>query len=387
MAAYQPRRQRHRRVVLAPVVGLVLLGACGLVVVAMASTVVGPRDVVVGAVLALLPVGPVVAAFLWVDRWEPEPPRLLLTAFLWGAGLAALVALVINDSAVLAADHLLGKASGGVLSATVSAPFVEEAAKGAFVLGVLLLRRREFDGVVDGIVYAGITAAGFAFTENIIYFGRAFASAGPTHAGLIAVFVLRGVLAPFAHPLFTSMTGIGLGVAATTRSHSVRILAPLAGYLLAVCLHALWNASSLLRGGFLIVYTLVMVPLFFSVVGLAVWQRHREQRVVTTQLPAIAAAGWIAPSEVGLLASLAGRRGWRNAVRRQAGPAAARAVAGYQAAVTELAFLRSRMSRGTTGPDAVSWHGELVTELARSRAAALAAPGALDAAWRRSRAR
>ena len=56
----------------------------------LVGTSIGVGGVVVGALCALLPVGPVVAAFLWVDRWEPEPPRLLLLAFLWGACFAAL---------------------------------------------------------------------------------------------------------------------------------------------------------------------------------------------------------------------------------------------------------------------------------------------------------
>ena len=58
------------------------------------------------------------------------------------------------------------------------APIVEEAVKGAFLVGLLIFRRREFDGIVDGIVYAGLVAAGFAFTENILYFGRAFTEDG-----------------------------------------------------------------------------------------------------------------------------------------------------------------------------------------------------------------
>ena len=113
-------------------------------------------------------------------------------------------------------------------TAVLVAPWVEEAAKGAAVLLVLLFRRREFDGVVDGIVLAGLSGLGFAFTENVLYFGRAFL-AGQEQSlttGFFAVgftFVLRGVLSPFAHPLFTAMTGIGLGIAARTNNPTTRI--------------------------------------------------------------------------------------------------------------------------------------------------------------------
>ena len=208
-----PTPGRQRRAVLGTVAGLVFFGVCGLVLLGLVSGSIGVGPVLVGAVCALLPVGPVVWAFLWLDRWEPEPPRTLLFAFLWGACVAALTALLINSSAVLIADEVLGQGSGDVLGAAVIAPIVEEAVKGAFVVGLLLFRRREFDGIVDGIVYAGLVAAGFAFTENILYMGRAFAESGGLvgqDGGVLAVLILRGVLSPFAHPLFTSMTGIGV---------------------------------------------------------------------------------------------------------------------------------------------------------------------------------
>jgi RsiW-degrading membrane proteinase PrsW (M82 family) len=374
------RSQRRR--VLGPVAGLVVLGICGLVVAGVVTSQVGLGGVLVGAVVALLPVTAVVGTFLWVDRWEPEPPRLLLLAFGWGACVATATALLLNSTARLVGDAVLGHGGGDVVSTLGSAPLVEEAAKGAFVVGVLVARRREFDGVVDGVVYAGISAAGFAFTENVLYFGRAFGHGGLGGVGgqVLAVFVLRGLLSPFAHPMFTALIGIGVGIAAGTRSALRRWLAPVLGYLGAVALHALWNGSALVGGdrGFVVVYVMIMVPLFGAMVWLVIWQRRREQRVVAAQVPALAAAGWIAPSEVGLLASLAGRRGWRAAARAQSGDAAADAVARYQAAVTELAFFQTKLVAGTAGEAAVAWRDELLRHLAAARATAtsLATPGA-----------
>jgi RsiW-degrading membrane proteinase PrsW (M82 family) len=370
--------------VLFPVLGLVGLAIPALIVLGFLSTNIGDAAVLVGGMAAVLPVLPVVAAFLWVDRWEPEPSRLLLAAFLWGAGVSVLGAGIVNDTASLIGEHALGKGHGDLVGAVISAPIFEEGFKGAFLVGLLVWRRDEFDGVVDGIVYAGLVAAGFAFTENILYFGRAFASNGLVgqDGGVIAVFILRGLLSPFAHPLFTAMTGIAIGVAVRRRSRAALLVLPLIGYLAAVSLHALWNASA--GFGLLpVVYIVIMVPLFASLIGLVVWQRRREQRVVARQLPGFASAGWIAPSEVPLLASLAGRKGWLSAVRDRAGPAAADAVRDYQNAVTELAFLRDRMQRGTVGPEAGQWHHELLAEVMAARDRAVRAPQALDSAWRR----
>ena len=379
-----PGRQQRR--VLGPIIALVAFGICGLVLLGLVSGSIGVLPVVVGALCALLPVGPVVWAFLWVDRWEPEPPRTLLFAFLWGACVSALTALIINSSAAYFLDAALGEGTGDVLGATVVAPVVEEAVKGAFVVGLLIFRRREFDGIVDGIVYAGLVAAGFAFTENILYMGRAFAEdaeAMGQGGAVLVVLILRGVLSPFAHPLFTSMTGIGCGLAASRKSVPERVALVLGGYLLAVFLHALWNSSATFGGGevFLGVYLFVMVPLFIAMVVLVVWQRRREQRTVREQLPAMAQAGWIAPSEVELLGSLAGRGRWQRAVKQHSGKAAAKAVSEYQSAATELAFLRARMSRGTVSPRAMQWHDERLAALVAARAKATGQPGALTAAW------
>jgi protease PrsW len=381
-----PTSGRQRRGVLAPVLGLVGLGICGLIVLGLVASSVGVGGVVVGALCALLPVGPVVACFLWIDRWEPEPPRLLLLAFLWGACFAALSAMVINSSAALVADEVLGRGSGDVVGAVAVAPVVEEAVKGAFLVGLLIFRRREFDGIVDGIVYAGLVAAGFAFTENILYIGRALTEEGPVGAvgGVFTVLVLRGVLSPFAHPLFTAMIGIGAGIASNSRNPVVRVVAVLIGYALAVTLHALWNGSASLLDGsaFFLVYAFIMVPLFMAMIAVVVWQRRREQRIVIDQLPGFAQAGWIAPSEITLLSSLAGRRGWRSAVRRRSGKKVARAVTDYQAAVTDLAFLRSRMARGSVGETGRFWHDEALAELIKARGRAVGHPEALTTAVR-----
>ncbi|MGH3550175.1 MAG: PrsW family intramembrane metalloprotease [Pseudonocardiaceae bacterium] len=334
----------------------------------MISTDVGGDAVLVGVMAAVLPVLLVVAVFLWVDRWEPEPPRLLLAAFLWGAGISVLGATIVNDTATAFGERVLGTGGGDLVGAVISAPVIEEALKGSFLVGLLWLRRREFDGVVDGIVYAGLVATGFAFTENVLYFGRAFAIDGLVGdgGGMATVFLMRGVLAPFAHPVFTAMTGIALGLAVRRHNQARWTLLPFIGYLGAVGLHSLWNASA--GFGFLpTFYGVIMVPLFGGLIALVLWQRRREQRVISAALPGFASAGWIAPSEVPLLASQAGRRGWSAAVRRQAGEAAADAVRDYQHAVTELAFSQNRMSPGDVGADAGWRHHEELDALLAAR--------------------
>jgi len=215
-----------------------------------------------------------------------------------------------------------------------------------------------------------------AFTENIYYFGRAFADYGfgnGTSSGVIAAFVLRGVLSPFTHPLFASITGIGLGIASRLPRGPAKFLVPLGCYLAAVCLHALWNGAATLGGAkaFLNIYFLIMVPIFIAVALLVLLQRRREQRIIEAALPKMVDARWIAASEVDLLSSLKGRREWRRQARKQSGRQAARAVAAYQGSVTELAFLK----RHRTTPATRERERELLATLRTSRAEAVRLAG------------
>lgn len=363
---YQPGPVRQRRRVLAPVVALVIMAALILPLIGLTVLGAGPVPAALGTFFALLPVVPVVWVFLWIDRWEPEPGRLLLMAFFWGAGVATVAALIGSLALNLAWTAVVGTQAGDMLSSVVTAPVVEEAVKGLFLLILLAVRRREFDGIVDGIVYAGLVGVGFAFTENILYLATAFAEGG-FHGGIV-MFGLRCVLSPFAHPLFTAMTGLAIG-AMSRSAQPARVLLPAVGYLAAVFLHALWNGSAYLLGGggFFVVYVLVMVPLFIAMAIVVVWQRRREQRIVATHLPRFVAAGWIAPDEVRHLVSLQGRRGWQAAVKRHWGPAAAKAVRDYQTAVTELAFFHDRWARGTVGAEARAWLHDLVANVYTAR--------------------
>ncbi|MFD9501039.1 PrsW family intramembrane metalloprotease [Streptomyces sp. NPDC060035] len=362
---------------------IVVLALCGLLILSMVREQTGTEGFLVGLGLAVLPVPLLMAAFRWLDRVEPGPWRNLLFAFAWGACAAALVAIIANTFATRwIATATADPASADTLGATVIAPVVEESAKAAAVLLIFLFRRREFSGVVDGIVVGGFTATGFAFTENILYLGTAFGEdqqLGTT--GLASVtagtFFVRVVMSPFAHPLFTVLTGIGFGVAALAgRRHRVRrILLPLLGLLLAMGMHALWNGSSTFGPyGFYAVYGAFMMPAFGLVTWLAIWTRQRELRTLATELPVYAAAGWLTPAEPLALASMRARgmardmaRHWHGIHDRTRGKAAAQAVAEYEAFATSLAVLRRRARRDTPGPDFAEREQELLHHLWQRR--------------------
>ncbi|MFG2135007.1 PrsW family intramembrane metalloprotease [Streptomyces sp. NPDC048751] len=349
-----------------------LLALSGLVILALVREQTGTEGFLVGLGLALLPVPLLVAAFRWLDRVEPGPWYNLLFSFAWGACAAALIAIVANSFATRwIATATADPSSADTLGATVIAPVVEESAKAAAVLLVFLFRRRDFTGIVDGVVIAGITATGFAFTENILYLGTAFGTDQLTgDSGIASVtaatFFVRVIMSPFAHPLFTVLTGIGFGAAALAgeRQHVRRVALPVLGLLLAMGMHAFWNGSSSFgEYGFFAVYGAFMVPAFGLLTWLVVWTRQRELRTVREELPAYASAGWLTPAEPFALGSMRARRLAREYARRHHGRPAARAVAQYEAYATSLAFLRRRGNRGKAGADFVVREAELLREL------------------------
>ncbi len=340
--------------------------AVALVVSAYLQAAFGVQTAILAVLVALLPLTVVIPTFLWLDRFEAEPKRLLLTAFLWGALVAAVVAATVNTSAMAVLTAATSKSDANLATAVLVAPVVEEAAKGMFVLLIWWFARREFDGVIDGMVYGGIAAAGFAFTENIQYLATAYSEGG--RAAMTATFIGRCLMSPFAHPMFTVLTGVGVGMAAVSRSWATRVLAPIGGYLLAVLAHSLWNLAATTAGsGLIVVYIAVELPVFLAWVGLVLWARRREGMLIGTFLRPYADAGWFAPTEVTMLASMARRREARAWARANGGRPGLAAMRSFQDAASELALLRRKMTLGHTDPRASIDERALLTRIVGER--------------------
>ncbi|MFG2095774.1 PrsW family intramembrane metalloprotease [Streptomyces sp. NPDC048612] len=367
-----------------------LLALSGVIIVGMVRQETGTEGLLVGLGLAVFPVPLLVAAFCWLDRVEPEPWRNLAFAFTWGACAATLVALLANGFATdwLAANIASASPSEAeAWGATLIAPVVEELVKAAAVVLLYRFRRQDFDGITDGIVIAGITATGFAFTENVLYLGNAFGedqSLG--HSGLDSLtagtFFLRIIVSPFAHPLFTILTGLAFGIAATRypRRRKARIALAALGLLTAVLLHAIWNGASALGDlGFLIVYGLFMVPVLAALTWLAIWARTQELLSLRGYLAPYITAGWLAPTEPTALSSRKTRALARTLARRTQGPAAARAVTEYTTIATTLSFHRRRAHLMGPTPDFTLRERHLLEHLREYQAWGRAA---LEDAWR-----
>jgi RsiW-degrading membrane proteinase PrsW (M82 family) len=241
-----------------------------------------------------------------LDRYDPEPWWALVMALIWGAVAACGVAGFINTGFGLVMSSIFGEQLGDTLGAVVSAPFCEEGMKGLFVLGIFFFLRDEFDGVVDGIIYATFAAIGFAATENVIYYANALQGDGG-FGGLAMTVMFRGVLAPWGHPLYTSMAGIGIGLAREAENKVVRVIAPFAGYGCAVFLHMVWNGSASIGDG---TAFLCMLPLWIlfvaSFVIMVLVLVRRRGNIIRQHLVDEVALKNISPEELDLVTSAFG---------------------------------------------------------------------------------
>lgn len=335
---------RRRRSVLT-VVAMVVLGLGALAIAVGVLLIGGPGSAVVTTVLAAASFPLLIFLCFWLDRYEPEPLRYRVAALGWGAVVAVVIGGGLTAVLVGVTD------SPEAVAVAVWAPICEEFGKGLLLFLLLRLRPGQVQGLLDGIVYAVLVGVGFAFVEDILYYLSALGEGGV--GGLTITFVLRGVLGPFAHPLFTAATGVGVGIAAAAPRGVLRVAAPGVGYLVAVLLHAIWNGSSVLGGlgGFFLAYTVLMLPLLTGLVVLGVWARRQEGRMLAYALTDCAQMGWLPAGDVRWVATLSERVRARSYARQNVGRPAVTVLGEYQQALTEMAFLHHRVLRGTASPD------------------------------------
>jgi RsiW-degrading membrane proteinase PrsW (M82 family) len=272
--------------------------------------------VLTGALFAFIPLGVYLFIPTILDRYDPEPWWCLAMVFLWGAVVATGFSGFINTMVHSVFGQVFGNKVGVFVTTVVSAPLVEEFWKGLAVLGVFYFLRREFDGVVDGIIYAIFCALGFAAVENISYYARS-----EVHHNLSATFFVRGILAPWGHPLYTSMTGIGFGLARESSKTWVRVFAPMLGYMFGVTLHAIWNLVPTVFGEkfFLLLPLWFIFVLGFLVIIVALV--IRKGRTIRDYLRDEVLLGNLGRDELDLICSPIGRIkctfSWRGATGRE----------------------------------------------------------------------
>lgn len=235
----------------------------------------------------------------WLDRYEKEPKLLLGAAFVWGVVIAGGGAFILNTAFGIGIYALTGSEGAAEFGTTsIVAPIIEEGLKGLAVLVVFLMFRNEFDSVLDGVVYAAVTAMGFAAIENVLYIYRnGYLESG--WEGLWTLVVIRVILVGWMHPFFTAFTGIGLAIARMSRNVLVKIIAVPTGYAIAVTAHAFHNTFSGLIGGIqgFVAGTFVDYLGYAAMIVFIIWMIVYERNILKRNLRDEVANGLISQKQ------------------------------------------------------------------------------------------
>lgn len=332
---------------------LVFVGL-GIFVAALFALLLDPVIALVATVIAFTPAVLYIIPLVGLDRYDPEPFWLLAFAFAWGAIVSVIVSFFANTIfgtvataalVISTGDVEAGSIVGSLVTAVISAPLFEESSKGIGLLILLFFFRKYFDDILDGIVYAGVIALGFATVENVLYYGGGlneaylmYQKSGDTEGAFksfLLLFTLRGILSPFAHVTFTALIGIGCGISRESHNGFVKFAMPVVGWIAAMILHGIWNGLGVVMTilivnmgleptcaviglggqdvglcGFFTFYVLLEIPLFLIFLAFAFYIMRRQRRILTDMLALDVVRGVITAEQLKTITSVFKSTAW-----------------------------------------------------------------------------
>jgi RsiW-degrading membrane proteinase PrsW (M82 family) len=359
--AYHDPAERRRHLVRA----YLLLGLAALVWLLLIDVFVftgsaGPNVAVVSALACVPTTAFGLFVLRYLDRNETEPWHLILLAAVWGAVVATSLVIWAESLWQTIAIRTLVPGPGLDVSSAFSAGLLEELAKGSAVVLLFLIMRNEFDDVVDGIVYGAAIGLGFNFMESVSYMTNLFAIFAPEGVGPYAAgfqWYARQVLGLFfGHATYTAFVGAGIGIARQLPDVRKKVIAIVAGFLVAIAAHFAWDAWLTLFPiektaiGILEIHlrTLVMTgPFTAGVIALLLLGLHIEAQNLADQFRKEAATGRgaITPEDVPILMNPWQRFRQRLRALRSGGLRAYITVSQLQSAQVDLAMERWHRER------------------------------------------
>ncbi len=153
-------------------------------------------------IAAIAPAALLLIVFYKLDRYDPEPIKLLVKLYV--LGMISVIPIIIVERILQAFNifRFYGSDLMNLYEALVVAGFSEELFKWGIVL-LIAFRHKAYDEYLDGIIYCVYVSLGFATVENILY----------VIEGSYSVAVMRAILAVPAHMLFGVSMGYYLSIA------------------------------------------------------------------------------------------------------------------------------------------------------------------------------
>jgi RsiW-degrading membrane proteinase PrsW (M82 family) len=278
---------------------------------------------VLSILVTLIPSLITILILWWLDRYEKEPLWLLTVIFLWGAVPTIIMSLIFQIAldwplAALLGPSILYEAT----SVSIVAPLTEETFKALIILAIFVFYRREFDGVMDGILYGALVGFGFSIVEDVFYFVGSLMEGG--WAGWAMTAALRVGLFNLNHALFTACTGVGFGLARNSKGLGLKLIFPTLGWIMAMLLHGIHNGGTILAeatSGLTCLFgTFVDWLGVLAMLVLILVATNRERRWFR-ELDVEVANGIITPDEYHIASQykLRVRRGWQVLTRHGIG--------------------------------------------------------------------
>lgn len=248
---------------------------------------------IIAIVAAIVPTTLYTLFIWWLDRYEKEPLPLLVAAFLWGSLPAIMLALIAEIMLGIPTAHFQ---LGASTTSWIIAPIVEEPVKAIALIALFIFARREFNGVLDGIVYGALVGFGFAMTENLLYF-----LVYPADFNIL--FWLRNVFFGFNHALFTSIVGLALGAVRYASQRWLGYVVLPLSLVVATIFHGLHNFAVSFELLGIAFSWVVQSSGVIVVLVIAILSWHHEQRWITQELGEEIVLGTISASDYAEVAS------------------------------------------------------------------------------------
>jgi RsiW-degrading membrane proteinase PrsW (M82 family) len=266
----------------------------------------------VAPLFALLPLITVGVPLLLIDRFTPRPLKPRLSMFLWGATISITAAVLLEWPLSLVIHS-------GIALSFFAGP-IEEL---AIFSGLWWLARRlDITTPLEAVMMISWCALGFAAVEDVGYFTKV-----PHHL-LVATIIVRGIVTPFGHPLFSSLSGVGYAL--YRRRHQLRWL--VGGIAGAAALHTAWDATAFWMadnakhsskgelGAIALIFFAVFVGIFITWAVRILIARRRESRAQCFRLPYVAVYAGLPAFWATILASYKALRHYRASLAAVARP-------------------------------------------------------------------
>lgn len=236
---------------------------------------------IISVIIALIPPLLWLSIFYRQDRLNPEPKSFVFKIMLLGALVQKAIYTPIISLAFYGSNSGISSIGGRMIVNIILIAIIQESLK-LIAVRYSIYPGREFDEVIDGIIYGSALGLGFAAMTNL---GDIIASGGAMLTNVTALVVIE----TFAHASITGLSCYILGVSKYSKFNVLRL--PLA-VIIASALNAITQflLNAVVRRGFKINYILGLIPaavVACVVFGILVFlsSKHEKEGAVAERVP------------------------------------------------------------------------------------------------------